>query len=74
MKKLITTMIVVCSLCLATLSYAGQSEFCAGFEEGYKMIKGSNVMVPMCPMANMTPMNSTDFREGIKAGIKAARH
>ena len=49
-----------------------QAEFCIGFEEGYKTVKGEMVMVPMCPMANMTPMGSTPFREGLKAGIKAA--
>lgn len=43
--------------------------FCLGFEEGYKTIKGENIMMPMCPMEPMTPMGSTPFREGIKAGI-----
>lgn len=52
---------------------ANQNEFCAGFQEGYRSIKGSMVMVPMCPMAPMTPMGSTPFREGIKAGIAAAQ-
>ena len=30
------------------------------------------VIVPICPIAPITPIGSTDFREGIKAGIRAA--
>ncbi|MEH6696679.1 MAG: hypothetical protein V7675_16685 [Hyphomonas sp.] len=51
---------------------AGQNEFCAGFDEGYKTIAGDMVIVPICPIAPITPIGSTDFREGIKAGMKAA--
>ena len=49
------------------------SEFCDGFEEGYKIVKGNIVVVPVCPVAPVTPVGSTPFREGIKAGIRAAR-
>ena len=49
------------------------SSFCDGFREGYLSIKGNMTMVPMCPMEPMTPMGSTPFREGIKAGIRAAQ-
>jgi hypothetical protein len=52
--------------------HASQNDFCMGFTEGYKSIKGDMVMVPMCPLAPLTPLGSTDFREGIKAGIRAA--
>ena len=54
---------------------AGEREFCAGFSEGYKTIKGDMVIVPICHYARapMTPVSSTDFREGIKAGMAAAR-
>lgn len=48
---------------------AGQKEFCAGFEEGYKAINGTLAIVPICPIAPITPIGSTDFREGIKAGM-----
>ncbi len=51
---------------------ANQGNFCAGFEEGYKTIKGDMVIVPICPIAPITPIGSTDFREGIKAGMRAA--
>ena len=50
-----------------------RAEFCAGFEEGYKTVKGSMVIVPICPIPPITPIGSTPFREGIKAGINAAR-
>ncbi|MFN7497464.1 MAG: hypothetical protein ACK5XZ_09360 [Hyphomonadaceae bacterium] len=51
---------------------APQDEFCAGFEEGYRSIKGSMVLLPLCPLAPLTPLGSTPFREGIKAGIREA--
>jgi len=61
-------------LALAIFSMnATASEFCDGFEMGYKTVKGNNVMVPMCPMQPMTPMGSSPYQEGIKAGIKSAR-
>lgn len=68
MKKLI----LIVSLLLSQVCFAGQKEFCDGFEEGYKSIKGSMVIVPICPIAPITPIGGTDFREGIKAGIRAA--
>jgi hypothetical protein len=71
MKKFISTVLIIYALGLG-VSYAGQDEFCAGFEEGYKSIKGDMVIVPICPIAPITPIGSTDFREGIKAGITAA--
>ena len=52
--------------------WAGSSDFCDGFEEGYKTVKGSMVITPICPIEPITPIGSTSFREGIKAGIKAA--
>ena len=72
MKKIISIVLIASALGLASLAYAGQDEFCAGFEEGYKSIKGDMVIVPICPIAPITPIGSTDFREGIKAGIRAA--
>jgi len=58
---------------VAMSAFADQDDFCAGFEEGYKSIKGEMVVVPVCPVAPVTPIGSTDFREGIKAGMRAAR-
>lgn len=49
------------------------SQFCMGFYEGYKSIKGELSIVPICPIEPITPIGSTPFREGIKAGIKAAQ-
>lgn len=43
-----------------------------GFKEGYRMIKGSYVAVPGYPARPATPAGSTEFREGLKAGIKVA--
>ncbi|CZG75651.1 TPA: hypothetical protein RJX18_001752 [Legionella pneumophila] len=63
---------------LAVLMFSGlnggvyASAFCNGFEEGYKTIKGDMVIVPICPIEPITPIGSNSYREGIKAGIRAA--
>ncbi len=73
MKKTLLLLAATISLGVAQIAYGSQDEFCAGFEEGYKSIKGDMVLVPLCPLAPLTPLGSTDFREGIKAGIRAAQ-
>lgn len=50
-----------------------KSDFCIGFEEGWKTVKGEISLVPFCPLAPLTPMGSTPYREGIKAGMAAGR-
>ena len=49
-----------------------RDSFEEGFEEGYKSVKGDMVLVPLCPLAPLTPLGSSPFREGLKAGIRAA--
>ena len=66
-------MIKYAALLLMLSVNVNASEFCDGFEEGYRTVKGSVGMIPMCPMPPMTPMGSTPYREGIRAGIRAAR-
>jgi hypothetical protein len=73
MKKYISTFLMACAIGVSSFAFASQGEFCAGFEEGYRTVKGNMVLVPLCPIAPITPIGSTPFREGIKAGIKAAR-
>ena len=65
-------MFLFTSLMASTTGFAAESQFCLGFEEGYKTIKGDMIIVPMCPMEPIIPIGSTPFREGIKAGLKAA--
>lgn len=72
MNKSILSAVAIVALSLAVNARADQQQFCAGFEEGYKTIKGEHVVVPVCPVAPVTPVGSTDFREGLKAGISAA--
>lgn len=73
LKKIVKAATAVI-LCSAALSFAGnQEEFCAGFEMGYKTVKGNNVIVPICPIAPITPIGSTPYQEGIKAGMRAAQ-
>ena len=51
---------------------ANDPGFCDGFAEGYKTVKGNMALVPICPLEPLTPLGSTAFREGIKAGMKKA--
>ena len=66
-------LVLIISLLTSINVFANKSEFCQGFEEGYNTIKGEMVIVPICPIAPITPIGSTPFREGIKAGMNAAR-
>ena len=72
-KRLALLVAAVAVFSASQVAYAGQDEFCAGFEEGYKTIKGDMVLVPLCPLAPLTPLGSTDYREGLKAGMRDAR-
>lgn len=60
-------------LCIAIGSSVYASAFCNGFEEGYKIVKGDMVIVPICPIEPIIPIDSTSYREGIKAGMRAAQ-
>lgn len=73
MKKTLFALLAIVFFGFAQPSHATQDEFCAGFAEGYKSIKGDMVIVPICPIAPITPIGSTDFREGLKAGMAAAQ-
>lgn len=48
------------------------SDYAAGFEQGFRMVRGNMAMLPMLPMQPMTPMGSTPFRVGLEMGIKHA--
>lgn len=74
MNKSTLSAVAIVALSLAAAARADRQQFCAGFEEGYKTGKGELVVVPVCPVAPVTPVGSTDFREGLKAGISAAGH
>lgn len=50
-----------------------QRDFCSGFAEGWKAVKGDLAIVPICTLAPITPIGSTSYREGIKAGMARAR-
>jgi len=69
MKKLFIFIIILAS---AYPAVANQQQFCAGFQEGFKSVRGGLAVVPPCPPARPTPANSTVFREGINAGIQRA--
>mgnify|MGYP003605222643 CR=1 FL=1 len=69
MKKLLLGLLLV----VATSANANGSEFCDGFEEGFKIVKGDMALVPLCPLEPLTPLGSTPYREGIKAGMRVGR-
>lgn len=71
MKSKIIMLIGVITTVFSLNAHA--SEFCDGFEIGYKTVKGNNVLVPLCPLEPLTPLGSTPYQEGIKAGMQAAR-
>lgn len=71
MKKILGIFAVLLG-CSAWAHAPAESEFCSGFAEGYKTVKGDMALVPLCPLEPLTPLGSTPFREGIKAGIRAA--
>jgi hypothetical protein len=78
MKKILMSLAVIVGIGFISPVSAGSTfcandDFCAGFEEGYKLLKGDMALVPLCPLEPLTPLGSTPFREGIKAGIRAAR-
>lgn len=50
-----------------------RNQFCSGFEEGYRSIKGSLTIVPLCPIMPVIPVGSTAYREGLLAGQRAGR-
>lgn len=66
------SILVFLGLTLGSIAFG--SEFCDGFEEGYKTVKGEMVLVPLCPLEPLTPLGSTPFREGLKAGMKKAKN
>lgn len=55
------------------LGFGNDSEFCQGFEIGYKTVKGNMAMTPMCPIEPITPIGSTPYQEGLKKGMRKAR-
>jgi hypothetical protein len=58
----------------SSFSFADQKEFCAGFEEGIKIIMGDKVFLPRCSFSNqIPPSGSTYFREGVKAGVEVGK-
>lgn len=71
-KWVIGAFSVVATMLATPVLANDQDEFCLGFEEGFKSVKGDMVMVPMCPIPPITPIGSTPFREGLKAGMRAA--
>ena len=73
MKKLISKVALFTFIIFMSSSIFATSQFCTGFEEGYKAIKGDIVVVPVCPAEPVTPAGSTSFREGIKKGMERAK-
>jgi hypothetical protein len=69
MKKYL---VLLALLAASSIANASWTEFCEGFAEGYKSVKGSYAMVPTCPLNGGASLSNTAYREGIRAGVKAA--
>lgn len=70
MKALV---LAVALVLVAGVAQADDGQFEAGFEEGFKMVKGDWAILPIPPIPPITPIGSNDYREGLKAGIEAAQ-
>lgn len=55
---------------LFSMAFGQQSEFCEGFEKGYKSVKGTVVVVPVCPVAPVPGPDSDYYLEGVKKGAE----
>ena len=73
MKKSLIIMLGILGLTIIGATSVSASSFCAGFEEGYRTIKGNMAIVPMCPIEPITPIGSNAYQEGLKAGMRAAQ-
>ena len=71
MKKYACTAILTLIL-FSGSSSADRNEFCAGFIEGFKAERGNVSILPICPIEPVTPIGSSSYREGLKAGMAAA--
>jgi len=71
MKSTLKNIFAVILMSISFSSIA--SDFCNGFEIGYKTVKGNNVLVPLCPLEPLTPLGSTPYQEGLKSGMSAAQ-
>ena len=60
------------SLFFSEQTLADRNQYCEGFSEGYKAIKGDTAAAPWCPPMPPIPPGGTAYREGIRAGIKMA--
>ena len=72
MNKISITFIFLASVLLSPIALA-KSDFCKGFDVGYKSIKGDLAIVPICPIEPITPIGSNPYREGILKGQEVAR-
>jgi hypothetical protein len=73
MRQWLLAVAVLCILVPASHANAQRTDFCDGFGEGWKTFKGELTIVPICPIEPITPIGSTPYREGLKAGMLAAR-
>lgn len=73
MNRSVVSALVALVLLPAIASAQRTGDFCRGFEEGWKTIRGELAITPICPIEPVTPIGSNSFREGIKAGMEAGR-
>lgn len=69
----LSTLATLAALATSGCAYSGpQAEFCAGFADGYKALRGGGVVLPACPAMPVLPAGASPLREGLKQGMQAA--
>lgn len=48
-----------------------QDEYARGYRDGYRSVQG-NVVAPVAPIGPTTPAGQDPYKEGYKAGVRAA--
>ena len=73
MKTWISILAVLFLLAPFSEAHGQKSQFCRGFSEGWRTEKGELAVEPICPIEPITPIGSTPYREGLKAGMGAGQ-
>lgn len=64
---------VLLSILIASISAeAMASDFCEGFESGFKSVKGEFAFPPLCPLKPLTTTGKTDYQLGKQIGARTA--
>lgn len=64
---------MVCVMYVTQVSASREvDEFCAGYEQGFKSVRGNRAYVGLCPIVNTYSLTYTPFQQGIRKGVEFA--